>query len=172
MLYICVNRPKVMSDKSPHTIYQLFIDSCKKYSANEALNIQGKSYNYKAFFSIVSAIRRQIQGTKVDTRLIGIYTNEHVNTYASIWSVMSTGAAYVPINKKHPVDRAAGIIMDAGLGILLYAEESEALFDLKQKLEGKVVFVKTETNIEAEHDYNFAEIKGEDLTFVYFWKHR
>jgi len=157
-----------MSQATFHTIYQLFLESCKKYSSNQAIHIQGKSYSYQEFFSVVSAIRKQILDTKQNPKLIGLYTNEHLNTYASIWAVMSTGAAYVPINKKHPVDRATGIVEDAGIEILLYAEDSEGLSALRQKLEGKVIFIKTESNTEAEHDYSFANIQGDDLIYLLF----
>ena len=97
-----------------HTIYQLFIDSCRKHAKRQAIFIQDVSYSYEQFLSIISEIKRQITASSNNSKLVGLYTNEHVNTYASIWAVMSLGAAYVPINKKHPADRAAGIIKDAG----------------------------------------------------------
>jgi len=153
---------------SAHTIYQLFIDSCKKHAKREAIFIQDVSYSYEQFLSIISEIKRQIISSSNNSKLIGLYTNEHVNTYASIWAVMSTGAAYVPINKKHPADRAAGIIKDAGIKILLYAEETEGLVELKERLKGEIEFVKTNTVTNGTLDYNFAEIKGEDLIYLLF----
>ncbi|MFZ9956243.1 MAG: AMP-binding protein [Flavobacteriales bacterium] len=161
-------RKNMSAHNTPHTIYQLFIDSCKKHANRQAIYIQGTSYTYTQFLSIISEIKRQINDSTNDSKLIGLYTNEHVNTYASIWAVMSTGAAYVPINKKHPADRAAGIIREAGIKILLYAEESEALSELQEKLKGEVEFIKTNTITNGELDYTFSDIKGEDLIYLLF----
>jgi D-alanine--poly(phosphoribitol) ligase subunit 1 len=155
-------------DNKQHTIYQLFINSCKKHAKREAIYIQNTSYSYEQFLSIVGGIKAQIKKAYNTSKLIGLYTNEHINTYASIWAIMSAGCAYVPINKKHPTDRAAGIIEDANLKILLYAEEREDLNEIKDKLKDKVEFIKTNTVIDGELDYSFDAIRGEDLIYLLF----
>ncbi len=155
-------------DPSVQTIYQLFIDSCKRHSERNAIFINDTAYSYSQFLSIVSGIKKQIVQSGVDSKLIGIYTNEHVNTYASIWAIMSLGSAYVPINKKHPSDRIIGITEDAGIKILLYAEESETIEELKIKLKGKVHFICTNTITDGALDYSYNKIEGEDYIYLLF----
>ena len=155
-------------DSDLQTIYPLFIDSCKKHGDRPAIHIKDRSYSYREFLSLVTAIKKQIQSLGKKSKLIGLYTNEHVNTYASIWAIMSTGAAYVPINKKHPADRAIGIMEDAGIEILLYAEESAEIEELKLKCEGRIQFICTQTALNGALDYSFERIHGDDYIYLLF----
>jgi D-alanine--poly(phosphoribitol) ligase subunit 1 len=48
-----------------------------------------------------------------------------VQTYASLLGILSCGAAYVPLNYEAPVERNLGIISDAGITFLLYADKHD-----------------------------------------------
>jgi len=149
-------------------VYELFINTCKNHSGRSAIFIKDKTYSYSEFLSIIGGIKRQIQKSKRQSKMIGIYTNESVNTYAAMWSIMSLGNAYVPINKKFPLERAAVMIEDAGLNILLYSEESAEIEKLKERLGAKIDFIKMETITNGSLDYSFADIKGDDYIYLLF----
>jgi D-alanine--poly(phosphoribitol) ligase subunit 1 len=151
-----------------HNIYQLFINSCKKHAKKKALYINQQRYSYQEFLSIISGIRKQIKKSAVKQQLIGFIADEHINTYASIWAIISLGAGYVPLNKKHPIDRVIDIIKDAEITSILYAEESAQIHQLKEALKGEVNFVKTETVVEGELDFIFTEAKAEDIVYLLY----
>jgi len=150
-------------------VYELFIESCKKNLDRSAIFIKERTYSYQEFLSIASAIKKQIQSKKDFSKMIGIYTHESVNTYAAMWSIVSLGGAYVPINKKFPAERAKGMIEDAGLNVLLYSEDGPEIEELKALLKGKVEFIKMETVTNGELDFSYNEnITGDDYIYLLF----
>ncbi|MFM7021711.1 MAG: AMP-binding protein [Flavobacteriales bacterium] len=151
---------------SSGNIYAFFIDTCRKHASRIAIHINGKHHSYSEFSSLISSIKTQIPDKK-GRQFIGVFTDEHVNTYASIWSILSLGEAYVPINKKHPVERSVEIIESAGLNTILYAEESGSLELLKKALDGKVEFICT-TNRKVPPDYSFNEVSDSDYVYLLF----
>jgi len=152
---------------SASNIFELFIESCKKFPQHPAIHINSTTYTYSQFLSIVSGIKKQITQSEIDTKLIGIYTDEHVNTYASIWSAMSLGAAYVPINMKHPNERAIAIMEEAEIAIMLYPEENDNILELKSKLSSKIKFICTKTDLSCKKDYDH-KINDDDLIYLLF----
>ncbi len=157
-----------MQELSSQNIYQLFIESCKKYPQRSAIFINGVSYSYAQFLNIVSNIKFQIKTQKNESGFIGVFTDEHINTYASVWAILSTASAYVPINKKHPVQRSKEIINDAGIKILLYAEESIAIEELKTQLKDKIRFIRTNTVYDEAIDYSLPDIQIENFAYLLF----
>ena len=151
-----------------HNIYQLFIDSCKKHAKKEAIHINKRSYSYEEFLSIISGIKKQIRSAQKKQQLIGFISDEHINTYASIWAILSIGAGYVPLNKKHPLERIIDNIKDAELTSVLYSEESLLMHELKKALKGEVDFIKTETIVKAELDFTFTEPQAQEIIYLLY----
>ncbi|MCW3085627.1 MAG: hypothetical protein JWP12_2993 [Bacteroidetes bacterium] len=88
-----------------------------------ALFINDRFYTYRQFWNVVKNVYAQIPQTTVFSR-IGIYCNDDVYTYAAIIAVNLYGAAYVPLNKKYPVERTKIIAQESGLELLLISAES------------------------------------------------
>ncbi|MCX6181924.1 MAG: AMP-binding protein [Bacteroidetes bacterium] len=158
----------MMQGTSFENIYELFIISCKNHAQREAIFINNTSYSYSEFLSIVSSIKAQIPKEITSSEFIGVFTDEHINSYATIWAILSLGLAYVPINKKYPIDRCVEIIEHSGLKILLYAEESEELSELKKRLKNKVVFIQTTTVTNGFLDYTYNEISPDNYIYLLY----
>jgi len=81
-------------------------ESIEKHASHNVLCIQGKFYTYTDFALQVSNIRVAIKETVRDSeKLIGLVTNDDIQTYASIIALWLEGKAYVPVNPEVPVER-------------------------------------------------------------------
>jgi D-alanine--poly(phosphoribitol) ligase subunit 1 len=99
-----------------------FINNYQTVPDNPALIINDKTYSYKELFSIAAAIASEL---KTDEKLIGVYTDYSVYTYASILAVLMKGAAFVPVNKKFPEGKLINILKSSGIQTILCNKESE-----------------------------------------------
>src|SRR5437879_1111744 len=108
------------------SILSRFIEYSTHFPDNPAVLIDDKSYTYGEFNSLCSAICALLKahGIKKGDR-VGIFTENNIYTYASLLGILSCGAGYVPLNPENPVERNMGIIGDAGINLLLYAENEE-----------------------------------------------
>ena len=94
--------------------------SIHHYSDRNAFYINGIFYRYIDFAKSISAIRLAIeQSTSESEKIIGIITNDDLETYASIIALWLSGKAYVPINPDNPIDRNNNIIQQAGIHTIL-----------------------------------------------------
>ncbi len=80
--------------------------SLKQYVGNNALCINGNFYTYRELAIAVSNIRNTLTiATQRQDKLIGLVTNDDLQTYASILALWLEGKAYVPINPEVPLER-------------------------------------------------------------------
>ena len=80
--------------------------SIEKHHNNNAFCINDTFYSYKDFAFKVSSIRSTIDENVPDSeKLIGLITNNDLETYAAIVAFWLEGKAYVPINPDHPIAR-------------------------------------------------------------------
>lgn len=111
-----------------------------QFIANIVKNLNTKNQNlaclinetptsYADFGLNVGGIQKVI--AKFGNNILGIVTQNHASTYASISACWCTAKGYVPINPSYPVDRLASIIEQADLTGILYAEETEQIQLLK-----------------------------------------
>ncbi|PQV47687.1 amino acid adenylation domain-containing protein [Jejuia pallidilutea] len=71
-----------------------------------ALFINNRYYSYKTFALCISNIRHAIENTiPFEEKLIGLVTNDDIETYASIIALWLEGKAYVPVNPEFPLER-------------------------------------------------------------------
>lgn len=76
-----------------------------------AFHIEGKDYSYTDFALHISKIRNAIQATIPQSeKLIGLVTNNDIETYASILALWFEGKAYIPINPAIPYSRNEQIL--------------------------------------------------------------
>lgn len=81
-------------------------ESLSKHANKNAFCINTIFYSYSDFSIEVSKIRFAIQNTIDDSeKLIGLVTNDDIQTYASIIALWLEGKAYVPVNPESPLDR-------------------------------------------------------------------
>jgi D-alanine--poly(phosphoribitol) ligase subunit 1 len=100
-----------------------FIQNYQHAPNNPALIIDDKIYSYKELFSIASGIAAKLE---TNEKLIGIYTDYSVHTYASILAILMKGAGFVPVNKKFPEAKLINIIASSGVKTILCNTDSES----------------------------------------------
>ncbi|OEK08543.1 AMP-dependent synthetase [Flavivirga aquatica] len=89
--------------------------SIEKHLKNNAFYIDNTFFTYKDFAIRISKIRHTITGTVNNSvKLIGLITNDDIDTYAAIVAFWLEGKAYVPINPDHPIDRNVDILNSLG----------------------------------------------------------
>lgn len=106
------------------TSHPSFLDritqSASRHAKRPAFSSGGITLSYSDLFALAHGIRDHIveQGFG-HARRVGIVTSVSAQTYASLLSVWSLGAAYVPINCHNPAERNARIIQQARLDLIL-----------------------------------------------------
>lgn len=103
-----------------------FITNYINNPAKTAIIINGKTYTYKELYQIASQIASLVNNNE---KLIGVYTDYSVHTYASIIAVLLKGSGFVPINKKFPKYKLLNIIDTAGIKTILC--DSNSLDEIK-----------------------------------------
>ncbi|WP_281986095.1 AMP-binding protein [Aquimarina aggregata] len=80
--------------------------SIEKHSDHNVLCINNVFYTYNDFAVEISKIRAAIVSTVEDEeKLIGLVTNDDLQTYAGILALWLEGKAYVPVNPSTPIER-------------------------------------------------------------------
>lgn len=91
----------------------------------DAFFTEGRHFTYHEVSQRISAIQKWIKREAPGERLIGVFTGDGVDTYTSILAVLFSGAAYVPIYSKNPVERTREIVDSAGINVLLTDHDLE-----------------------------------------------
>ena len=74
------------------------------HSTRDAFKIGDQYYTYHDLAKSISSIRRAIkENIPEEEKLIGLVTNDDLETYASIIALWFEGKAYVPINTQFPL---------------------------------------------------------------------
>ena len=95
-------------------------DSTEKYSENNAFFINNVFYTYFDLAIEISKIRKSIQLSIDDTeQIIGLISNDDLETYSSIIALWLEGKAYVPISHDSPIDRNENIILQSNIKTVL-----------------------------------------------------
>jgi D-alanine--poly(phosphoribitol) ligase subunit 1 len=113
------------------SILSRFVEYSTRYPANPAIVVEDRSYTYADLNHLCSAICALLKAhdvTKGDR--VGIVTESNIYTYASVLGIWACGACYVPVNPDNPIERNVGIIGDAGINVLLYAEKEDKAREL------------------------------------------
>jgi D-alanine--poly(phosphoribitol) ligase subunit 1 len=115
------------------SILSRFLQYSTHYPANPAIVIGDRSYTYADLNHLCSAICALLKAHDVKKGdRVGILTESNIYTYASVLGIWSCGACYVPLNPDNPIERNGGLIADAGINVLLYAETEEHARELSR----------------------------------------
>jgi D-alanine--poly(phosphoribitol) ligase subunit 1 len=102
-----------------------FLNSALKFKESNAFCINGTYYTYAQLIERIAAIAKELEGNKEVS--IGLVTNDHLDTYASIFSIWLTGKMYVPLNPSSPGERNQNVIDQVGINTILDSNETKAL---------------------------------------------
>jgi len=110
----------------PSPILARFIEHATHSQDDAAIFIEDRFYTYgelREFSSSICAVLKAYGIERGDR--VGVVTENNIYTYASLLAILASGACYVPLNPANPIQRNMGIIGDAGVKLLLYAEKQE-----------------------------------------------
>ena len=138
------------------------IKSIKKHGNNNVLCIEGVVYTYNQFADEISKIRSEVKSQAKETdKLIGLVTNDDIQTYASIVALWLEGKAYVPVNPNVPIERNLRIFDLTEVKFILDSS-SKSIYEEKYQVINSKLLPNTDTNL------NIEAFDVENLAYVLF----
>ena len=98
---------------------------------------------------------------------VGILFNKSINMLVSLLAVLKTGAVYIPIDKKYPIERIKYIIQDSNLKIMITNNKLDTEYDdLLNKI---IILDDVEEQLEEETSEDLkVDIKTDDLAYIIY----
>jgi amino acid adenylation domain-containing protein len=109
---------------------QRILDHLDQSSADIAFNILEKDYSYAELKERISAIYAHC--IQSDEQIIGISTDDHLDTYAAIIAVWCSGKTMVPLNLSLPVSRVQAILDQTEIKTIFVALEKSIPAELTE----------------------------------------
>ncbi len=111
-------------------LHQGFLNSVERYPYNTALIINGVHKTFEELYKIAVKWANIIEShsTGPMTR-IGIFSNESEVAYIGILASLFTGATYIPLNSKFPLERTQSMIDAASLDAIIVDSETYSLYE-------------------------------------------
>ena len=106
------------------SISKRIIENCGKYSCNNAYYINGKGYSYEHLKSEILKITKLLIENINNEKLIGVFTNNDIYSYAALYACWYAGKTFVPLNLENPIGRIQDIIEQTGIRTVLCSQES------------------------------------------------
>jgi len=108
-------------------IIEPFLNSLQEFSDRNAFCINQEFFTYKHLEESILKIRFQLIDNKDD--VIGLVTNDDLETYASIFALWLEGKAYTPLSPIIPKERNQSIIEQVNVKTVLDSSDSIQLFE-------------------------------------------
>ncbi|MEL6558755.1 MAG: amino acid adenylation domain-containing protein, partial [Bacteroidota bacterium] len=125
-----------LSSTTGETIVNLFAAQVGKSPDSTAIIFEGKKLSYQELDIRSNQLARHLvsKGISQDD-LVGICIDRSLEMIISIWGILKSGGAYVPIDPEYPQDRKDYMLEDSGVKILLSDLQNESEFSTKGGLE-------------------------------------
>ncbi|MCF7560803.1 AMP-binding protein [Sabulilitoribacter multivorans] len=136
-------------------------NSIEYNSEHNVLCVNNVFYSYNDFATEIKKIRYAIANTIESTeKLIGLVTNDDIQTYASIIALWLEGKAYVPVNPEVPLDR--------NLQVFNSTQTQYVIDSSKESVYNNHIVISPLNLTESYPDLNPKKIEGEDLAYILF----
>ncbi|WBW95743.1 non-ribosomal peptide synthetase [Oceanirhabdus sp. W0125-5] len=147
------------------TIHELFEDNVEKTPNNIALVFKDKKLTYSELNEKSNQLARLLRSKGVQANsIVGIMVERSVEMIIGIMGILKAGAAYLPIDPKHPKERIEYTINDAKVEILVTTNEFAEVL----KFEGTIIDI-TDGGIFKGNRNNLEKIsKNNDLAYVIY----
>ena len=144
-------------------IIEPFLNSIQEFSDRNAFCINKEYFTYKHLEESISKIRFQLIDNKDD--IIGLVTNDDLETYASIFALWFEGKAYIPLNPTAPIERNQVIIDQVNVKTIL-----DSSYGSLQLLENaQTVSTKNLKSVELNHhDVLSKKIDNQKIAYILF----
>jgi D-alanine--poly(phosphoribitol) ligase subunit 1 len=102
-----------------------FLHSSELFAERPAFCIDEKLYSYNQLKERIELLYSLVINSK--SEVVGIFTHDHIDTYASIWAIWLAGKSYVPLNPNSPQDLNDRIKNQLDLDLILDANQTSTL---------------------------------------------
>ena len=96
----------------------------KSNGAVNAIFVNDSFYTYTELTNRVTAIAVKINEYGYTQKSIGVYLDDHIDTYASILAIWYTGNIYIPLHPTYPKSRIENIIGVSNIVLILATENN------------------------------------------------
>jgi len=103
------------------------LSNFKKYPEKTAFKIAGNTYSYKDLEKRVAGIYSELRDISPSEKIIGIWADDEVDTYASILAILFSGRGFLPVNPLNPNDKNVRIILHSTIKTLLFPLPKEKI---------------------------------------------
>jgi amino acid adenylation domain-containing protein len=105
-------------------IHQLFEAQVERTPDNIAIVFEQQQLTYRELNDRANQVAHylQVQGI-VPNMLVGLYVERSPIMMIGLLGILKTGAAYVPLDPNHPLDRIEYVLEDAQIGIILTQQQ-------------------------------------------------
>ncbi len=136
-------------------------ESIEKHFNENVLCVNGVFYTYQDFATEISKIRFAITSSIEESeKLIGLVTNDDLQTYASIIALWLEGKAYVPVNPSSPIERNTKVFELTETKYVIDSSESSVYQDYQ--------VIATRTLEKSDINLVPKEISGDQLAYILF----
>lgn len=137
------------------------LKSIQSNADNNVLCIQNVYYTYKDFENEIKKIRLAIiQNIEPSEKLIGLVTNDDIQTYAGIVALWMEGKAYVPVNPEVPIERNLQIFKSTGTRYIIDSSKTSVYSSFE--------VIHSSNLTESYPDLNPNTVDGEALAYILF----
>lgn len=121
------------------TILDLFEEQAKKVPNNIAIEFEDTKLTYKDLNEQSNQFANYLQETYaiVPNDLVGVKLDRSERMLITIFGILKSGAAYVPIDVNYPAERVTYIFNDANLKLCVDEQEIEKFTSLQSSLDTK-----------------------------------
>ncbi len=135
--------------------------SIEKHSDHNVLCINNVFYTYNDFAVEISKIRAAIVSTVEDEeKLIGLVTNDDLQTYAGILALWLEGKAYVPVNPSTPIERNIQVFESTETKYVLDSSDISIYTDH--------TVIPTKTLVDTKINLEVKDFSGDQLAYILF----
>lgn len=111
-------------ENKPKTLYDTFCNSAQKFPSNPAVITSEKTLNYYELYTFSNQVGHHIKTLTTQTNsLIGVLIEKGWHQMVSVFGILSSGNAYLPIDPDLPSERILSIIKNAKLSVIIYEEK-------------------------------------------------
>ena len=136
-------------------------NSCEVFSDKKAFCIDNKFYTYTEFNGSVATIKNSIENNfDGKNKTIGVLLNDDFLTYTSIFAILFSGNAFVPINPANPIERNINIIEQAEIELILSSKQNNEFKYIKN--------INTSELISISQSLLISEANESDLAYILF----
>src|SRR5690606_13592934 len=136
--------------------------SIEQHASNNALCIADVYYTYHDFANEIKKIRQAIvTSIEASEKLIGLVTNDDIQTYASIIALWLEGKAYVPVNPETPKDRNYHVFGSTQTKYVLDSSIEESIYSAFK-------VINTAHLKDLHPNLDPKEVSGDNLAYILF----